>query len=138
MWESQEVTLTCLLNFACFAHQIKLLWSLQGSLQLSSVLSTSLTTQAIFTQSKLTFQPLWTHHGKNLTCQVWNDTADSLLSQETVWLDVKRESPQCSYGRMRDLFSPPNPSVSTQGSRASTEGSIISLWPPELGVVQLS
>ncbi|CAK6436938.1 unnamed protein product [Pipistrellus nathusii] len=91
MWESQEVTLTCLLNFACFAHQIKLLWSLQGSLQLSSVLSTSLTTQAIFTQSKLTFQPLWTHHGKNLTCQVWNDTADSLLSQETVWLDVKHK-----------------------------------------------
>ncbi|XP_036296985.1 B-cell receptor CD22 isoform X2 [Pipistrellus kuhlii] len=89
MWESQEVTLTCLLNFACFTHQIKLQWSLQGSFQLSPVLLTSLTTQTIFTQSKLTFQPQWTHHGKNLTCQVWNDVEDSLLSQKTVWLDVK-------------------------------------------------
>ncbi|XP_054567197.1 B-cell receptor CD22 isoform X4 [Eptesicus fuscus] len=87
--EFQEVILTCLLNFACFEHQIKLMWLLEGSRQLPSDLSTSLTTQTVFTQSKLTLQPRWTHHGKNLTCQVWNDATDRPLSQETVWLDVK-------------------------------------------------
>ncbi|XP_014392065.1 PREDICTED: B-cell receptor CD22 isoform X1 [Myotis brandtii] len=89
IWESREVTLTCMLNFACFEYQIKLLWFLEELPQHPSVPLTSLTTKTIFTQSQLTLQPQWTDHGKNLTCQVWNDTADGPLSQETVRLDVK-------------------------------------------------
>ncbi|XP_070254153.1 B-cell receptor CD22 isoform X3 [Myotis yumanensis] len=89
IWESREVTLTCMLNFACFEYQIKLLWLLGESPQHPSVPLTSLTTETIFTQSQLTLQPQWSDHGKNLTCQVWNDAANRLLSQETVWLDVK-------------------------------------------------
>lgn len=73
-------------------------WSLEGSQLPSAVLSTSLTPTTVFTQSQLTFRPQWTHHGKDLACQLWNDTADGPLSQETVRLDVKRESLQCSYG----------------------------------------
>ncbi|XP_045702768.1 B-cell receptor CD22 isoform X3 [Phyllostomus hastatus] len=88
--ELQEVKLTCQLDFACFGSQIKLQWSLEGTQHnLSSVTSTSLTTKTVSTQSQLTFQPEWTNHGKKLTCQLWNDSADGLLSQETVQLDVK-------------------------------------------------
>ncbi|XP_064436481.1 B-cell receptor CD22 isoform X3 [Mirounga angustirostris] len=83
--ESQEVTLTCLLNFSCPGYQIRLQWSLKEP----AVTSTSLTTKTVFTQSKLTFQPQWTHHGKNLTCQLWGPKAGQILSEETVLLDVK-------------------------------------------------
>ncbi|XP_021556475.1 B-cell receptor CD22 isoform X3 [Neomonachus schauinslandi] len=83
--ESQEVTLTCLLNFSCPGYQIQLQWSLEEP----AVTSTSLTTKTVFTQSKLTFQPQWTHHGKNLTCQLWGPKAKQILSEETVLLDVK-------------------------------------------------
>nr|XP_025710220.1 B-cell receptor CD22 isoform X2 [Callorhinus ursinus] len=83
--ESQEVTLTCLLNFSCPGYQIQLQWSLEGP----AVTSTSLTTKTVSTQSKLTFQPQWTHHGKNLTCQLWDPKAKRILSEETVLLDVK-------------------------------------------------
>ncbi|XP_030881131.1 B-cell receptor CD22 isoform X2 [Leptonychotes weddellii] len=83
--ESQEVTLTCLLNFSCPGYQIQLQWSLEEP----AVTSTSLTTKTVFTQSKLTFQPQWTHHGKNLTCQLWDPKAERILSEETVLLDVK-------------------------------------------------
>ncbi|XP_011380072.1 B-cell receptor CD22 isoform X5 [Pteropus vampyrus] len=86
--ESQEVTLTCLLNFSCVGYQIRLQWSLE-SFQLLSVTSTTLTTKTVSTQSKLTMQPNWTHHGQNLTCQLWNDNAGGLLSYKTVQLDVK-------------------------------------------------
>lgn len=92
--------MTCKLDFACFGYQIKLRWSLEGTQHnLSSVPSSILTTKTVSTQSQLTFQPVWTNHGKKLTCQLWNDSADGLLSQETVRLDVKRESLQCSYGK---------------------------------------
>lgn len=87
--ESEEVSVTCLLNFSCPGYEIKLNWFLDGSPQQTPVTSTSLTTMAVYTQSKLTFKPLWENHGKNLTCQLWNDTAGGLLSQETVQLDVK-------------------------------------------------
>ncbi|KAM5210429.1 B-cell receptor CD22 isoform 6-T8 [Hipposideros larvatus] len=87
--ESEEVSVTCLLNFSCPGYEIKLNWFLNGSPQQTPVTSTSLTTMAVYTQSKLTFKPLWEDHGKNLTCQLWNDTAGGLLSQETVQLDVK-------------------------------------------------
>ncbi|XP_027979355.1 B-cell receptor CD22 isoform X10 [Eumetopias jubatus] len=83
--ESQEVTLTCLLNFSCPGYQIQLQWSLEEP----AVTSTSLTTKTVSTQSKLTFQPQWTHHGKNLTCQLWDPKAKRILSEETVLLDVK-------------------------------------------------
>ncbi|XP_024433486.2 B-cell receptor CD22 isoform X3 [Desmodus rotundus] len=88
--ELQEATVTCKLDFACFGYQIKLQWSLEGTQHnLSSVPSSILTTKTVSTQSQLTFQPVWTNHGKKLTCQLWNDSADGLLSQETVRLDVK-------------------------------------------------
>lgn len=108
--EFQQVTVTCLLNFSCPGYEIKLKWSLGEFLspELDSVTSTSLTTKTVYTQSKLTFQARWYHHDKNLACQLWNDTAQGLLSQDTVRLDVKRESPQCSYGKDEGLvpFSP--------------------------------
>ncbi|XP_062966008.1 B-cell receptor CD22 [Cynocephalus volans] len=83
IWELQEVTLTCLLNFACFGYPIQLRWSLGEP----AVTSTTITTSNVLTQSQLTFQPQWTDHGKNLTCQLWNDT--KVLCVDTVQLDVK-------------------------------------------------
>ncbi|XP_045844627.1 B-cell receptor CD22 isoform X3 [Meles meles] len=91
--EFREVTLTCLLNFSCPGYNIQLQWSLEGdpggSLKEHAITSTSLTTQTVSTQSKLTFQPQWMHHGKNLTCQLWDGKAEQMLSKETVLLDVK-------------------------------------------------
>uniref|UniRef100_A0A8I3MUW4 B-cell receptor CD22 n=4 Tax=Canis lupus familiaris TaxID=9615 RepID=A0A8I3MUW4_CANLF len=83
--ESQEVTLTCLLNFSCPGFPIQLKWSLQEP----AVTLTSLSTKTVSTQSKLTFRPQWTHHGKNLTCQLWDHKAERVLSEDTVCLDVK-------------------------------------------------
>ncbi|XP_007471050.1 PREDICTED: B-cell receptor CD22 isoform X3 [Lipotes vexillifer] len=85
IWELRDVTVTCLLNFACFEYQVHLQWSLEEP----AVTSTSLSTETVSTQSTLTFQPQWTHHGKNLTCQLWDPMEQQLLSEETVWLDVK-------------------------------------------------
>lgn len=98
--EFQEVTLTCLLNFSCYGYQTKLQWFLESS-QLPSNTSASLTTKTVSTQSKLTMHPNWTHHGRNLSCQLWNDNAEGPLSYETVQLDVKRESPPSSYGESK-------------------------------------
>ncbi|XP_059855339.1 B-cell receptor CD22 isoform X4 [Delphinus delphis] len=83
--ELHDVTVTCSLNFACFEYQVHLQWSLEER----AVTSTSLSIKTVSTQSTLTFQPQWTHHGKNLTCQLWDPTEQQLLSEETVWLDVK-------------------------------------------------
>ncbi|XP_029781751.1 B-cell receptor CD22 isoform X7 [Suricata suricatta] len=83
--ESQEVTLTCSLNFSCPGYQIQLKWSLEEP----AVTSTLLNTKTVSTQSKLTFQPQWTHHGKNLSCQLWDHEDKQILSEETVGLDVK-------------------------------------------------
>uniref|UniRef100_A0A8C9K2J2 B-cell receptor CD22 n=1 Tax=Panthera tigris altaica TaxID=74533 RepID=A0A8C9K2J2_PANTA len=83
--ESQEVTLTCSLNFSCPGYQIQLKWSLEEP----AVTSTLLTTKIVSTQSKLTFWPQWTHHGKNLSCQLWDPRAERILSEESVGLDVK-------------------------------------------------
>ncbi|XP_008710317.1 B-cell receptor CD22 isoform X4 [Ursus maritimus] len=86
--ESQEVTLTCLLNFSCPGYQIQLQWSLEEpGITLTTL--TTLTTKTVSTQSKLTFQPHWTHHGRNLTCQLWDHNAERIVSEETVLLDVK-------------------------------------------------
>ncbi|XP_029416932.1 B-cell receptor CD22 isoform X2 [Nannospalax galili] len=81
--ESQTVTLTCGLNFTCFGYHIQLQWSLKGP----TVTSTSPFLTSVYTESKLTFQPQWTDHGKNVTCQVRNST--QVLSENTVRLDVK-------------------------------------------------
>ncbi|XP_011225368.1 B-cell receptor CD22 isoform X2 [Ailuropoda melanoleuca] len=86
--ESKEVTLTCLLNFSCPGYQIRLQWSLEEpGITLTNL--TTLTTKTVSTQSKLTFQPHWTHHGRNLTCQLWDHKAERIVSEETVLLDVK-------------------------------------------------
>ncbi|XP_040488672.1 B-cell receptor CD22 isoform X2 [Ursus maritimus] len=100
--ESQEVTLTCLLNFSCPGYQIQLQWSLEEpGITLTTL--TTLTTKTVSTQSKLTFQPHWTHHGRNLTCQLWDHNAERIVSEETVLLDVKH-APEPS--RVEILSSP--------------------------------
>ncbi|XP_073913143.1 B-cell receptor CD22 isoform X5 [Castor canadensis] len=81
--ESQSITLTCSLDFACFGYPVHLQWSLKGS----TSNSTSLSIENVRTYSHLTFQPQWTDHGSNLTCQATNSTA--VLSEETVQLHVQ-------------------------------------------------
>ncbi|XP_029781746.1 B-cell receptor CD22 isoform X2 [Suricata suricatta] len=66
-------------------NEIQLKWSLEEP----AVTSTLLNTKTVSTQSKLTFQPQWTHHGKNLSCQLWDHEDKQILSEETVGLDVK-------------------------------------------------
>ncbi|XP_076988242.1 B-cell receptor CD22 isoform X2 [Tamandua tetradactyla] len=61
------------------------LWSLEESAKTW----TYLTTKTVSTQSQLTFYAQWTHHRKNLTCQLWNHAEERILSEETVLLDVK-------------------------------------------------
>uniref|UniRef100_A0A8C9UNG0 B-cell receptor CD22 n=1 Tax=Spermophilus dauricus TaxID=99837 RepID=A0A8C9UNG0_SPEDA len=87
--ESQTVTVTCLLNFTCFGYDIELRWVLEGLpfTPASSTISSSPTTQNVSTKSQIDFKPEWTHHGKNLTCQVWHSA--EVLSEETVQLNVK-------------------------------------------------
>ncbi|MBZ3885318.1 B-cell receptor CD22 [Sciurus carolinensis] len=87
--ESQKVTATCLLNFTCFGYDIELQWSLEGApfLPAPTVVSSSPTIETVLTQSQLAFEPEWSHHGKNLTCQVWHSA--KVLSEGTVQLDVK-------------------------------------------------
>ncbi|KAM5134564.1 B-cell receptor CD22 isoform 2-T2 [Callospermophilus lateralis] len=86
--ESQTVTVTCLLNFTCFGYDIELRWALEGLpfTPASSTISSS-TIEAVSTKSQIDFKPEWTHHGKNLTCQVWHSA--KVLSEETVQLNVK-------------------------------------------------
>uniref|UniRef100_A0A8C0WAF3 B-cell receptor CD22 n=1 Tax=Castor canadensis TaxID=51338 RepID=A0A8C0WAF3_CASCN len=81
--ESQSITLTCSLDFACFGYPVHLQWSLKGS----TSNSISLSIENVRTYSHLTFQPQWTDHGSNLTCQATNSTA--VLSEETVQLHVQ-------------------------------------------------
>uniref|UniRef100_G1STP5 B-cell receptor CD22 n=1 Tax=Oryctolagus cuniculus TaxID=9986 RepID=G1STP5_RABIT len=83
--ESHQVTLTCSLNFSCPEDPMELRWSLEGTVTSSTILSTA----SVLTQSWLTFEPQWTHHGQNLSCQLWNSTARQALSEKTVQLDVK-------------------------------------------------
>ncbi|XP_040135375.2 B-cell receptor CD22 isoform X3 [Ictidomys tridecemlineatus] len=87
--EFQTVTVTCLLNFTCFGYDIELRWVLEGLpfTLASSTISSSPTTQNVSTKSQIDLKPEWTHHGKNLTCQVWHSA--QVLSQETVQLNVK-------------------------------------------------
>ncbi|XP_025125604.1 B-cell receptor CD22 isoform X5 [Bubalus bubalis] len=83
--EDQEVTVTCSLNFACHNYQVHLQWSLEGSVTTSTILSPEM----VATKSRLSFQPKWTHDGKNLTCQLWDPMKQRILSEKTVLLEVK-------------------------------------------------
>ncbi|KAM7233547.1 hypothetical protein CapIbe_015683 [Capra ibex] len=85
IYEDQEVTVTCSLNFACHDYQIHLQWSLEGSVTTYTILSPEM----VATQSHLSFQPKWTHDGKNLTCQLWDPMKQRVLSEKTVLLEVK-------------------------------------------------
>ncbi|XP_054958974.2 B-cell receptor CD22 isoform X3 [Pan paniscus] len=87
--ESQEVTLTCLLNFSCYGYPIQLQWLLEGvPMRQAAVTSTSLTIKSVFTRSELKFSPQWSHHGKIVTCQL-QDADGKFLSNDTVQLNVK-------------------------------------------------
>ncbi|XP_012881668.1 PREDICTED: B-cell receptor CD22 isoform X1 [Dipodomys ordii] len=81
--ESQPLTATCLLEFACPGYPVQLWWSQEGSAHTS----VSLSVQSIYTRSDLTFQAQWTDHGKTLTCQVRNFS--TILSKDSVKLCVK-------------------------------------------------
>uniref|UniRef100_A0A8C2LKR7 B-cell receptor CD22 n=1 Tax=Cricetulus griseus TaxID=10029 RepID=A0A8C2LKR7_CRIGR len=81
---SQNITLTCKLNFACFGYPIHLEWSLKEP-ETSSI--PTVTVEKVYTESQLTFQPQWSDHGKNVTCRVLHAT--KVLSENTVRLDVK-------------------------------------------------
>nr|XP_036877473.1 B-cell receptor CD22 [Manis javanica] len=129
--EGQEVTLTCLLSYACFGYQIKLRWSLEGSDVTSTslttktgsdVTSTSLTTKTVSTQSKLTFQPQWIDHSKNLTCQLLDLEAEKILSKETVRLDVK-------YIPRLKIEVSPREAIVTEGQSVTMTCQIISSNP---------
>ncbi|KAL1769132.1 B-cell receptor CD22 isoform X1 [Sigmodon hispidus] len=82
---SQRVTLLCSLNLACPGYHIR--W--KCSLKEPEITSTIYSSENVYTESKLTFQPEWTDHGKNVTCQVWNSI--NMLSENTVNLDVKHK-----------------------------------------------
>uniref|UniRef100_A0A2K6SPL9 B-cell receptor CD22 n=1 Tax=Saimiri boliviensis boliviensis TaxID=39432 RepID=A0A2K6SPL9_SAIBB len=91
--ESQEITLTCLLNFTCHGYQIQLQWFLEGDLMTQAVVTpTSVFPESVFTRSELKFRTQWIHHGKNVTCQL-QDAEGKALSKDTVQLNVKH-SPQ--------------------------------------------
>ncbi|XP_059760280.1 B-cell receptor CD22 isoform X2 [Balaenoptera ricei] len=121
--ELRDVTVTCLLNFACFEYQVHLQWSLEEP----AVTSTCLSTKTVSTQSTLTFQPQWTHHGKNLTCQLWDPTEQQLLSEETVWLDVKHAP------KLKIQVSPTEATV-TEGESVTMTCQIVSSNPRHQGV----
>ncbi|XP_032104916.1 B-cell receptor CD22 isoform X3 [Sapajus apella] len=97
--ESQEITLTCLLNFSCHGYQIRLQWFLEGdsmaqavvtptSVVPESVFTWSKVPESLFTRSELKFKTQWSHHGKNVTCQL-QDVEGKVLSEDTVQLNVK-------------------------------------------------
>ncbi|KAF0876413.1 CD22 protein, partial [Crocuta crocuta] len=124
--ESQEVTLTCSLNSACPEYQIQLKWSLEEP----AVTSTLLTTKTISTQSKLTFQPQWTHHGKNLSCQLWDHEDKQMLSEETVKLDVKH------VPQLKIEASPREANV-TEGESVTMTCQVLSSNPPHWNIAWL-
>ncbi|XP_045652639.1 B-cell receptor CD22 [Ursus americanus] len=124
--ESQEVTLTCLLNFSCPGYQIQLQWSLEEpGITLTTL--TTLTTKTVSTQSKLTFQPHWTHHGRNLTCQLWDHKAERIVSEETVLLDVKH------VPKLKIEVSPEGANV-TEGESVTMACQVISSNPESWGI----
>ncbi|XP_053461849.1 B-cell receptor CD22 isoform X2 [Nycticebus coucang] len=100
--ESETVTLTCLLNFACYEKAIRLQWTLNEG---TDSVSRSISVANIFTKSQLTFQPRWEHHGKNVSCQLWGEEERQVLSQQTVQLNVKH------LPKLKIQVSPSEPTV---------------------------
>ncbi|XP_027711344.1 B-cell receptor CD22 isoform X2 [Vombatus ursinus] len=86
--ELQEVTVTCFLNYSCPNYPVSLLWFLDGQKVPAQVENSFIETEKVLTESKFTFIPNWTHHGKKLSCQLWH-TDEQRLSEKIVWLDVK-------------------------------------------------
>ncbi|XP_072472352.1 B-cell receptor CD22 [Notamacropus eugenii] len=88
--EFQKVTVTCFLNYSCSEYPVSLHWFLEGQQVLPGQVenSQSMEIQRVVTESKFTFTPNWTHHGKRLTCQLWHTDVQH-LSEKTVLLDVK-------------------------------------------------
>ncbi|XP_003796144.1 B-cell receptor CD22 isoform X2 [Otolemur garnettii] len=117
--ESKEVTLTCLLNFACNEKAIQLQWTLN---EVSPLVSRSISVANVFTKSELKFQPQWQHHGKNVTCQLWGEEEEQVLSQQTVQLNVKH------LPKLKIEVSPPKPTVK-QGESVSMTCKVISSNP---------
>ncbi|XP_037675097.1 B-cell receptor CD22 isoform X1 [Choloepus didactylus] len=122
--ESEKVTLTCSLNFACPGYPIQLKWSLEEP-NITQTTQTTLTTMAISTQSQLMFQAQWTHHRMNLTCQLWNNTDGWILSEEMVQLDVKHR-PQIKIS--------PREATVKEGENVTLMCHIISSHPESRGV----
>ena len=81
---------------------------------------TILSPEMVATQSHLSFQPKWTHDGKNLTCQLWDPMKQRVLSEKTVLLEVKRESPRRSCGRDEGpvISSPPQRGMASSEKEA--------------------
>ncbi|KAM6223702.1 B-cell receptor CD22 [Rhynchocyon petersi] len=116
--ETKEATLICLLNFSCPGYPIQLQWSLEKS----AVHSNSLDPKTVFTESTLRFQPNWTDHGKNVTCQLQDLVTKKILSQDTVQLDVKH------FPKLEIEVSPRNATV-IEGDSVTVTCRIISSNP---------
>ncbi|KAM9037350.1 B-cell receptor CD22 isoform 2-T3 [Sarcophilus harrisii] len=88
--ELQQVTVTCFLNYFCPEYLVSMRWFLDGQEVPPDQVkqSVSKSPQRISTDSQFTFVPDWTHHGKELSCRVWN-AIDEQLSEKNVQLDVK-------------------------------------------------
>ncbi|XP_068934784.1 B-cell receptor CD22 [Petaurus breviceps papuanus] len=88
--EFQKVTVTCSLNYSCSDYPVSLQWFLDGQKvplgQVENPLSVG--AQRVLTESKFTFSLNWTHHDKQLACQLWH-TDQQRLSEKAVRLDVK-------------------------------------------------
>nr|XP_012630498.1 B-cell receptor CD22 [Microcebus murinus]XP_012630499.1 B-cell receptor CD22 [Microcebus murinus] len=118
--DSWEATLTCWLNFTCFGYRTRWLWSLEEEPVYNST-SISATMDSI--QSELRFRPRWRHQGKNVTCQLWSDREQRVLSEETVRLDVKH------LPQLQITVSPPEATVK-EGQSVSMTCKVISSNPP--------
>uniref|UniRef100_A0A4W2E3W7 B-cell receptor CD22 n=1 Tax=Bos indicus x Bos taurus TaxID=30522 RepID=A0A4W2E3W7_BOBOX len=121
--EDQEVTVTCSLNFACRDYQVHLQWSLEGSVTTSTILSP----ERVATQSHLSFQPKWTHDGKNLTCQLWDPMKQRILSEKTVLLEVK-------HAPNLEIQVSPQEAIVTEGESVTMRCQVISSNPPHWSV----
>ncbi|XP_074162873.1 B-cell receptor CD22 isoform X2 [Sminthopsis crassicaudata] len=101
--ELQPVTVTCFLNYFCSEYPVSLHWFLDGQEvspdQVKNLVYKS--PQKISTESQFTFNPSWTHHGKELACCVW-DSENRQLSEKIVQLDV-RHTPKVTIGAIHPL-----------------------------------